>query len=93
MSNNDNKKYIEPKKHDIELVLSKEKKQICREIVAEINRFGVSQRQKIFICELLALELEDQEVSKAFTEAVKVSRSKLGNEIINETQIKKKLIV
>ena len=50
---------IKPNK--IELELSKEKKQVCREIVKEINNFGIEQRQKLFIIELLALELENRE--------------------------------
>lgn len=84
-------KYVQPK--NIEITLSKEKRQACREIVKEINNFGVSQRQKIFICELLALELENQDVRDAFTDAVKLARTKLGNEIEVVSMPKKKLIV
>jgi len=35
----------------------------CRQIVSEINRFGVSSDQKIKIIELLSLELDDHEYS------------------------------
>ena len=31
----------------------------CRQIVSEINNFGISQRQILKIIELLAMELED----------------------------------
>jgi hypothetical protein len=56
---NSDETYIVPNK--IELELSKEKKQICRNIVKEINNFGVDQRQKLFIIELLSLELENRD--------------------------------
>tara|TARA_B100000214_G_C23843894_1_gene570140 strand:- start:287 stop:529 length:243 start_codon:yes stop_codon:yes gene_type:complete len=36
-----------------------EKSLKCRQIVAEINRFGVSESQRIQIIKLLALELEN----------------------------------
>jgi len=87
----DKEKYIKPT--NIEIQLSKEKRQMCRDIVKEINNFGVSQRQKLFICELLALELEDREIGVAFNDAVKLARSKLKDDIIVETAPKKKLII
>ena len=84
-------KYIKP--NNIELQLSKEKKQICRDIVKEINNFGVSQRQKLFILELLALELEDREAGNAFNDAVKLARTRLKDDIVVEKAPRKKLIV
>jgi hypothetical protein len=93
MDNEENtgEKFIKPK--NIELTLSKEKKQVCRDIVKEINNYGVSQRQKIFLCELIALELEDPNVRDAFIDAVKMARSKLGTELVIEQALKKKLIL
>ena len=38
-----------------------EENEQCREILGEIVNFGVSDRQKLFIIYLLALELEDVE--------------------------------
>lgn len=84
-------KYVQPK--NIEIALSKEKRQKCREIVREINNFGVSQREKLFICELLALELEDPEARNAFIDAIKIVRPKLKEEITVEIAPKKKLIL
>jgi len=42
--------------------LTKEKL-ACRQILAEINNFGISDRQKLFLIYLLSLELEDGEAS------------------------------
>ncbi len=90
-NNKEQPKYVEPK--NIEITLSKEKRQVCREIVKEINNFGVSQRQKLLICELLAVELEDPEIRDAFINAVKIVRPKLKEELTIETAPKKKLIL
>lgn len=49
-------KFIKP---NIEYKLPAAKRAECREIVAEIKRFGVSQRQLLFLIQLLAMELED----------------------------------
>ena len=43
----------------------------CRQIVSEINRFGVNVNQKLKIIELLALELEDREISVSLTKIAK----------------------
>jgi len=84
--------YVQPKY--IETTLSKEKKQECRDIVKVINDFGVSQRQKLFLVWLLALELENmqlvKDITKLFTEfQAKVTDSK----IVVEEAPKKKLIL
>jgi len=43
----------------------------CRQIVSEIARFGVNEAQKVKLIELLALELEDREVSVAVVNSLK----------------------
>lgn len=43
----------------------------CRQIVAEIINFGVSQRELLRIVHLLSLELEDREVMLKLAELVK----------------------
>lgn len=48
-----------------------EENEACRRIVAEINNFGVSQRQMLFLIYLLALNLENTQQMKALTKAVK----------------------
>ena len=45
----------------IETKLSKEKRMECRGIVKTINQYGVSQRMKLYIMYLLALELENRD--------------------------------
>jgi hypothetical protein len=45
----------------------------CRQIVAEISGFGVSQREILRIMHLLALELEDRETMVDLSERIKSS--------------------
>lgn len=45
----------------VETKLSKEKRLQCRGIVKTINDFGVSQRMKLYLIYLLALELENRD--------------------------------
>ena len=45
----------------------------CRQIVAEITGFGVSQREILRIMHLLALELEDRETMVDLSERIKSS--------------------
>jgi len=51
--------YIVP--NYVETKLSKEKRQECRAIVKTINQYGISQRMKLFLIYLLALELENRD--------------------------------
>lgn len=45
----------------IETKLSKEKRMECRGIVKTINQYGVSQRMKLYLIYLLALEIENRD--------------------------------
>lgn len=51
--------YIVP--NYIETKLTKEKRMECRGIVKTINQYGVSQRMKLYVIYLLALELENRD--------------------------------
>ena len=51
--------YIVP--NYIETKLPKEKRMECRGIVKTINEYGISQRMKLYMIYLLALELENRE--------------------------------
>lgn len=44
---------------------------VCRQIVREVNNFGISQRQSLVLIYLLALELEDVERMRAITRLVR----------------------
>jgi hypothetical protein len=48
-----------------------EEKQACRQILTEINKFGITQRQQLFLIYLLASELEDVEIMQALTSTVR----------------------
>lgn len=56
---NQDEAYVIP--NYVETKLSKEKRLQCRGIVKTINDFGVSQRMKLYLIYLLALELENRD--------------------------------
>lgn len=60
--------YIVP--NYIETKLSKEKRMECRGIVKTINEYGISQRMKLYLIYLLALELENRESMVKITRLV-----------------------
>lgn len=69
--------YVKTSAGSIEVKLSKEKKDSCRQIVQEIRKFGINQRQLLFLIELLALELENREVMLSVKAAVAENREKV----------------
>ncbi len=48
-----------------------EENQACRQIVKEINHFGVTERQRLLIIYLLGLEVEDAERMRSITTLVR----------------------
>lgn len=44
---------------------------VCRQMVKEINNFGVSQRQTLMLMYLLASELENVDQMKSLTKAIR----------------------
>lgn len=66
--------YIKP---NIDITLGADKRMECREIVQEIRKFGVGQRQMLYLIQLLALELENREVMIALMEALRENREKV----------------
>jgi len=83
--------YVHP---NIEVELSREKRQVCRDIVSEIKNFGVNQRQILFIVQLLAMELENGEAMRAIVKAVGAVRKDIpaGSKLIvapEQTSVKK----
>ena len=48
-----------------------EENEVCRKIVKEISQFGISERQRMFLIYLLALEVEDADVMRELTACVK----------------------
>ena len=63
--------YIQP---NIELELPVNKRKDCRDIVMEIRKFGVSQRQMLYIIYLLSLELEDNKTMRSIAKAIGENR-------------------
>ncbi len=85
----DNVEYIKP---NIELKLSKEKRQECRDILLEIRKFGVNQRQILYLIYLLSLELEDNVTMKALAKAIGENRENINPGVFQKEQ-KNKLIL
>ena len=52
----------------------------CREIVAEINHFGVNDFERVQIIHLLSLELEDRDLITDFAEVIKGFRGDVFEE-------------
>lgn len=67
--------YIRP---HMEIKLSDKQRHECREIVREIKNFGVNQRQLLFLIDLLALELENNDAMRRIRAAVVETRDKMG---------------
>lgn len=63
--------YVQP---NIELELPVNKRKDCRDIVMEIRKFGVSQRQMLYIIYLLSLELEDNKTMRAIIKTIGENR-------------------
>ena len=85
--------YVTP--NYIETDLPKEKRLECRSIVKTINQYGVSQRQKLYLIYLLALELENRELMLEISRAVgKVKDSVSSKRVLTPDQAPvKKLIL
>lgn len=66
--------YIKP---NIEIKLSADKRKECRNIVQEIKKFGINQRQLLYLIQLLSLELENREVMLALTSVIGDNREKV----------------
>lgn len=75
--------FIDP---NIEHKLSKEKRQECRDIVQEIKRFGINQRQVLFLIQLLAMELESGTVMRALLKTIGEIREEIpvGNKVVQK---------
>lgn len=48
-----------------------EENNVCRQIVREVNNFGITQRQSMVLIYLLALELEDVSKMRSITRLVR----------------------
>jgi hypothetical protein len=59
----------------------------CREIVAEINNFGVNDFERLQIIHLLSLELEDRDLIGDFAEVIKGYRGDVFEESKKNTII------
>lgn len=48
-----------------------EENQVCRQIVREVSLFGITERQRMLVIYLLALEIEDQDRMREITACIK----------------------
>lgn len=79
----------------IETKLSKEKRLECRGIVKTINEYGVSQRMKLYLIYLLALELENRDSMLKIAKVVSECKDNIEDSklILENKEPAKKLIV
>ena len=84
--------YIVP--NYIETKLPKEKRQECRGIVKTINDYGVSQRMKLYLIYLLALELENRDAMLKISKVVGECKDSIEDSklILDNKEPVKKLI-
>ena len=52
----------------------------CREIVSEVNNFGINDFERLQIIHLLSLELEDNDLVRDFAEVIKGYRGDVFEE-------------
>jgi hypothetical protein len=77
----DPKNFIQP---NIETKLPAHKRKECRDIVMEIKKFGVSQRQLLYLIYLLSLELEDVETMRSLAKVIGEKRERIPLSITDE---------
>lgn len=82
--------YITP---NIEMKLSAQKRKECREILLEIRKFGVSQRQILYLVYLLSLELEDNVTMRALVSAIGQNRENIKPESLDVSNKDSGLII
>lgn len=72
-------------KPNIETKLPAHKRKECREIVLEIKKFGVSQRQILYLIYLLSLELEDISLMRSIVKIIGENRENVPLSIRDQT--------
>jgi hypothetical protein len=79
----------------VETKLSKEKRMECRGIVKTINQYGVSQRMKLYLIYLLALELENRDSMMKIAKIVGECKDAIEDSklIVDNKEPAKKLIL
>lgn len=89
----DDEQYVVP--NYIETKLSKEKRLACRGIVKTINEYGVSQRMKLYVIYLLALELENRDSMLKIVKVISECKDKIEDSkiVTAEEKSSKKLIL
>ncbi len=81
--------FIQP---NIEVELSVKKRKQCRDIVCEINRYGMSQRQLVYLIYLLSLNLENRDLMVYITSKIGEERNKVPL-TSNDTESNKSKII
>ena len=60
---------------------------ICRNIIDEINNFGISNQQRITLIHMLALEIEDNDLMKEITNITKTKKLSTAVNDSNKTKL------
>jgi hypothetical protein len=85
---------MEIKLEEYETTLTKEEKARCFEVVNEVSKYLKSDREKLFLIERLALELENNNLSITFGKTVRAVRAELNKaETLQGKPAKKGLVI
>lgn len=69
---------MELKIEEFETVLTKEQKTRCFEVVAEVSKYLKTDREKVFLIERIALELENNNLSILFGKTARALRGEMN---------------
>jgi hypothetical protein len=84
---------LELKFEEFETVLTKEQKARCFEVLTEVSKYLKSDREKIFLMERLALELDNNDLSVIFGKTARVLRAELNKSDAAQSKTAKKGLV
>lgn len=85
---------VEIKLEEYETTLTKEEKARCFEVVNEVSKYLKTDREKIFLIERLALELENNNLSILFGKTIRSVRAELNKtETLQGKPAKKGLLI
>lgn len=84
---------LELKFEEFETVLTKEQKTRCFEVITEVSKYLKTDREKIFLMERLALELENNDLSVIFGKTARALRAELNKSNTTQGKTAKKGLV
>jgi hypothetical protein len=88
----DGEAYVVP--NYVETKLSKEKRMECRGVVKAINQHGITQRMKLYLIYLLALELENRDSMMKIVKILAECKDQIeDSKLVVENEPRKKILL